>query len=50
MSAQGLGRVKTPLREMSISILGAEVSGYDRRDQRLDPDDVHNPGQIIGKD
>ena len=26
------------------------VSSRDRSDQRLDPDDVHNPGQIIGQD
>jgi len=25
------------------------VSGRDRSDQRLDPDDVHDPGQIIGE-
>jgi hypothetical protein len=26
------------------------VSGHDRSDQRLDPDNVHDPDQIIGKD
>jgi len=34
---------------MSIDILGAGGSGHDRSDERLDPDDVHNPGQIIGE-
>src|SRR5580700_4223447 len=49
MSVRGLGRVKTVLKK---SILGAEpgsVSGGDRSDQRLDPDDVDDPCQIIGQ-
>jgi hypothetical protein len=28
---------------------GSRGSGHDRN-QRLDPDDVHNPGQIVGQD
>ena len=35
---------------MSIEILGAGGSGHNRSEQRLDPDDVHNPGQIVGED
>ena len=52
MSLLGLGRVKT-LK------LGAQVEGFyrmdgirlclDRRDERPDPDNVHQPGQIIGE-
>jgi hypothetical protein len=38
MSHMGLGRrVKTTLGEMGLRL---------RSDQRLDPDDVHNPGQV----
>jgi hypothetical protein len=50
MSQKGLGRVKTALRGRCRSgILGAGGSGHDRSDQRLDPDDVHDPCQIIGR-
>jgi hypothetical protein len=47
VSANGLGRVETafggsPSREPG-------VSGCDRSDQRPDPDDVHDPCQIIGQ-
>src|SRR5262249_13132604 len=36
-----------------ISIVAARtgcISGHDRSDQRLDPDDVHDPCQIVGQD
>ena len=36
--------------EMSIQFWVAADSGHDRIDQRLDPDDVHDPCQIIGQD
>jgi hypothetical protein len=40
MSALGLGRVKTPFPGQLETGL---VSGCDRSDERLDPDDIHNP-------
>src|ERR1700749_733494 len=40
----------SPEGEMPIDILGAAGPGHDRSDQRLDPDDVQNAGQIIGED
>ena len=35
---------------MSIQSWVAGDSGHDRSDERLDPDDVHDPCQIIGED
>lgn len=29
---------------------GTGVSGRDRSDERLDPDNVHGPRQIVGQD
>src|SRR5258708_2074455 len=51
MSALGLGRVKTPFqgRRCEKPEPGS-VSGHDRSHQRLGPDDVNDPCQIIGKD
>src|SRR5580692_4214562 len=48
-SATGLGRVKTALAMSRLAGGPSSVSGHDRGDQRLDPDDVHYPGQIIGE-
>ena len=50
MSEVGLGRVKTALAMSPLAAGPSGVSGRDRSDQRLDPDDVHDPGQIIGQD
>jgi hypothetical protein len=51
MSQLGLGRVKTRLRgDVGLGHRILRGSGHDRGDQRLDPDDVHNSGQIIGED
>jgi hypothetical protein len=50
MTAMGLGRVKTVPKGRRSWQPGAEAaSGRDRSDQRLDPDDVHDPCQIIGQ-
>src|SRR5580693_8586899 len=49
MSRLGLGRVKTALAMSRLAGGPSSVSGHDRGDQRLDPDDVHYPGQIIGE-
>ena len=49
MSEVGLGRVKTALAMSPLAAGPSGVSGRDRSDQRLDPDDVHDPGQIIGE-
>ena len=49
MSEKGLGRVKTALAMSPLAGGPSGVSGHDRGDQRLDPDDVHYPGQIIGE-
>src|ERR1700749_2450689 len=49
MSEFGLGRVKTALAMSRLAGGPSSVSGHDRGDQRLDPDDVHYPGQIIGE-
>ena len=38
------------LEPSPASGLGAGGSGHDRSDLRLDPDDVHDPCQIIGQD
>jgi hypothetical protein len=46
----GLGRVKRALGIGPGSERRGCVSGRERSDQRLDPDDVHDPGQIIGED
>ncbi len=35
---------------MSIQSWVLGDSGHDRGDQRLDPDDVHDPCQVIGQD
>jgi hypothetical protein len=48
MSASGLGRVKTPLRGDVDREPGAE--GQATNAARLDPNDVHYPGQITGED
>ena len=48
MSALGLGRVKTLGMLMLIAMAGC-ISGDDRGDQRSDPDDVHDPCQIVGQ-
>ena len=51
MSAVGLGRVKTVLKDVSPeSQEPVGVSGRDRSYQRLGPDDVHDPCQIVGQD
>ena len=51
MSQLGLGRVKTDREGRRYREQKAEwVSGRDRSDQRLDPDDVHDPCQIVGQD
>ena len=48
MSEMGLGRVKTGGEGRQYWEQKPEwVSGRDRGDQRLDPDDVHDPCQII---
>jgi hypothetical protein len=47
MSEKGLGRVRTALAMSPLAAGPSGVSGHDRGDQRLDPDDVHYPGQII---
>src|SRR5580698_6793386 len=48
-SPMGLGRVKTTLAMSPLAGGPSGVSGHDRGDQWLDPDDVHDPGQIIGE-
>ncbi|MET4424246.1 hypothetical protein ABIB87_006856 [Bradyrhizobium sp. JR18.2] len=50
MTASGLGRVKTPFRESRGESRTGSTSGHDRGHQRLGPNDVHNPGQIVGQD
>src|ERR1700721_984158 len=51
MSQLGLGRVKMAREGRRYREQKAEwVSGRDRSDQRLDPDDVHDPCQIVGQD
>jgi hypothetical protein len=49
-SAPGLRRVKTALG-MSAPAARAQLvfSGRDCSDQRLDPDNVHDPCQIVGQ-
>jgi hypothetical protein len=48
MSQLGLGRVKMAREGRRYREQKAEwVSGRDRSDQRLDPDDVHDPCQIV---
>src|SRR5579871_2277758 len=49
-SQLGLGRVKTALGVSAWQSKTRMYLGCDRSDQRLDPDDVHDPGQIICKD
>ena len=50
MSQLGLGRVKMAREGRRYREQKAEwVSGRDRSDQRLDPDDVHDPCQIVGR-
>src|SRR4029077_5192948 len=49
MTVWGLCRVKTALAMSPLAVGPSGVSGHDRGDQRLDPDDVHYPGQIIGE-
>src|SRR6267143_89916 len=49
-SALGLGRVKTPFQGSRWEARTGSVSGCDRSHQRLGPDDVHDPCQIIGQD
>ena len=48
--ALGLGRVKTPFRGSRREGQDRPVSGRDRGHQRLVPNDVHDPGQIVGQD
>src|SRR5664280_1710386 len=50
MSGVGLGRVKTPFPEESVRSQDRLVSDRDGSHQRLGPDDVHDPCQIIGQD
>src|ERR1700730_17824779 len=51
MSFPGLGRVKTVSQGRRTWEPGPRyVSGHDRSHQRLDPDDVHDPCQVIGED
>jgi hypothetical protein len=50
MSATGLGRVKTPCGKSVLGKGQSWASGHDRGDQRLDPDDVHDPCQVISQD
>src|ERR1700746_2273421 len=49
MSELGLGRVKTASAMSPLAAGLSDVSGHDCGDQRLDPDDVHYPGQIISE-
>lgn len=52
MSATGLGRVKTLVSEAQVERLlrdGRIRLCLDRRDEWPDPDNVHQPGQIIGE-
>src|SRR5258705_12154033 len=41
---------KNPLRRKSVRSQGRLVLSHDRSHQRLGPDDVHDPCQIIGQD
>src|SRR6516164_6219996 len=50
MSVRGLGRAKTVSMGVGFESKRRMASGHDRSDQRLDPNDVHYPGQIIGED
>jgi len=50
MSVKGLGRVKTPFQGSRSEARTGSVSGRDRSHQRLGPDDVHDPCQVIGED
>ena len=50
MSALGLGRAKTVSMGVGFESKRRMASGHDRSDQRLDPDNVHDPRQIIGED
>src|SRR6516162_802123 len=50
MSAMGRGRAKTVSMGVGFESKRRMASGHDRSDQRLDPNDVHYPGQIIGED
>jgi hypothetical protein len=50
MAAMGLGCVKTVSRDAGPGATTRIISGRDRCDQRLDPDDVHDPCQITGQD
>jgi hypothetical protein len=51
MTAAGLGRVKTrSLGSRTEAMTGLVSGGGDRSQQRLDPDDVHDPRQIVGQD
>jgi hypothetical protein len=50
MSQMGLGRVKTPILGKPVrSQDTGSVSGHDRSHQQFDPDDVHDPCQIVGQ-
>src|SRR6516164_4545004 len=50
MSPSGLGRAKTVSMGVGFESKRRMASGRDRSDQRLDPNDIHYPGQVIGED
>lgn len=48
MSGMGLDRAKNASQGSQREAKTGPVSGHDRRDERLGPDDIYNPCQIVG--